>query len=207
MFPSESVEDRPSKKVYQNGMGWCGWKSNEAIGEAPRGMAGDEERPSAAGRRRKRRAWIAGTVNGEATTSARPSNARRPTCVRLRAIVARLLARRELRGAGWPPSSDPPDRPHRHRSRRHGGQNPRKLVGDEAGEPSRSGTFGSRGSERVDVHGGPVHLIRSRVGGSSRIDRPCAEPEGDDSHVSGRRRGPRRAGGEMDGHEHTSELQ
>src|SRR5881628_1564159 len=164
MFPSESVEDRPSKKVYQNGMGWCGWKSNEAIGEAPRGMAGDEERPSAAGRRRKRRAWIAGTVNGEATTSARPSKARRLTCVRLRAIVARLLARRELRGAGRPPSSDPQDRPDREGGCRDGGQDPWKLVGDETDEPSCSGTFGSHGLERVDVHRGPVHLIRSRVG-------------------------------------------
>src|SRR5438093_1782695 len=200
MFPSGSVEDRPSKKVYQNGMGWCGWKSNEATGGAPSGAAGDEERPSAAGRRRKRRAWIAGTVNGEATTSARPSKARRLTCVRLRAIVTWLLARRELRGAGRPSSSDPPDRPDRYRSRRQGGQNPRKLVGDETGEPSCTGTFGSRGSERVNVHGGPVHLIRSRVGGSSRIDRPCAEPEGDDRHVSGRRCGPRGAGGKMDGH-------
>src|SRR5712692_2738900 len=177
MLPSGSVEDRPSKKTYQSGMGYCGWKSNEATGGTPSGAAGAERLRIADPR--NTRTWIAGTVIGEATTSARPSNARRPTCVRLRAIVARLLARRELRGAGRPPSSDPPDRPDRHRSRRHGGQNPRKLVGDETDEPSCTGTFGSRGIERVDVHGGPVHLIRSRVGGSSRIDRPCAEPEGD----------------------------
>src|SRR5437870_99520 len=120
--------------------------------------------------------------------------------VGLDAPILRLLARRELRGARRPSSSDPPDRPDRHRSRRHGGQNPWKLIGDEAGEPSRTGAFGSRGSERVNVHGGPVHLIRSRVGGSSRINRPCAEPEGDDRHVSGRRRGPRRARGKMYGH-------
>src|SRR5436309_16067908 len=183
MFPSGSVEARPSKKTYQNGMGYCGWKSNEATGGAPRGVAGDE-RLRIAGPRSPR-TWNAGADIGVATTSPMQSKTSRPTCIRLRAILARLLARRELRGAGRSPSSDPPDRPDRHRSRRHGGQNPRKLVGDETGEPSCTGTFGRRRSERVDVHSGPVHLIRNRVGGSSRIDRPCAEPEGDDRHVSG----------------------
>src|SRR5437867_7085086 len=154
MFPSASVEDRPSKKVYQNGIGYCGWKSNEATGGAADGTTGDE-RLRIAGPRNTR-TWIAGTVNGDATTSARPSNARRPTCVRLRAIVARLLARRELRGAGRPPSSDPQDRPDREGGCRDGGQDPWKLVGDETDEPSCSGTFGSHGLERVDVHRGPV---------------------------------------------------
>src|SRR5437667_10104187 len=94
MLPSGSVEDRPSKKTYQKGMGYCGWKSNEATGGTPGGAAGVERLriadPS------NTRTWIAGADNGEATTSARQSNTSRPTCVRLRAIVAGLPGRREL---------------------------------------------------------------------------------------------------------------
>src|SRR5437867_10355640 len=123
MLPSGSVEDRPSKKTYQKGMGYCGWKSNEATGGTPGGAAGVERLriadPS------NTRTWIAGADNGEATTSARQSNTSRPTCVRLRAIVAALLPRRALRGAARPPSSRPHER-HITASRpRLGGQTPR----------------------------------------------------------------------------------
>src|SRR2546425_2006090 len=109
MLPSGSVEDRPSKKTYQKGMGYCGWKSNEATGGTPGGAAGVERLriadPS------NTRTWIAGADNGEATTSARQSNTSRPTCVRLRAIVAGLLPPREVRGGPRAPASGPPQRP------------------------------------------------------------------------------------------------
>src|SRR5437870_9896676 len=109
MLPSGSVEDRPSKKTYQKGMGYCGWKSNEATGGTPGGAAGVERLriadPS------NTRTWIAGADNGEATTSARQSNTSRPTCVRVRAIVAGRLARRGLRGGGPPAGAAPRARP------------------------------------------------------------------------------------------------
>src|SRR6266571_7695235 len=122
MLPSGSLEDRASKKTYEPGMGYRGWKSKEATGGAVSGAAGEEERLSVVGLR-KRRACIAGAVNGQATTSAMQSNARRPAGIRLHAIVSRLLTRLELWGAGRPPPSDPPDCPDRDGGRGDGGQN------------------------------------------------------------------------------------
>src|SRR5438046_2239059 len=101
MLPFGSVEDRPSKKTYQPGIGYCGWKSNEATGGEASGAAGDETGGSVVGLG-KGPTSIAGVINGATTTRALKSIAKRPTCVRLRAIVSRLLNRRELRGAGWP---------------------------------------------------------------------------------------------------------
>src|SRR5205809_8130311 len=198
MLPFGSVEDRPSKKTYQPGIGYCGWKSNEATGGEASGAAGDETGGSVVGLG-KGPTSIAGVINGATTTRALKSIAKRPTCVRLRAIVSRLLDRRELRGAGGPPSSDPPDRPDRDGGRGNRGQNPRNLVRHETDEASGTGTFGRHGCERVDVHGGPVHLRRSGVRGGSRIEHPSAKAEGDDRHVSVRRRRPRRACGKVDG--------
>src|SRR5437016_6332213 len=94
MLPFGSVEDRPSKKTYQPGIGYCGWKSNEATGGEASGAAGDETGGG------KGPPSIAGVSKGRTPTRELKSFAKRPTCVRLGAIVSRPLDRRELRAAG-----------------------------------------------------------------------------------------------------------
>src|SRR5436190_20586952 len=88
MLPFGSVEDRPSKKTYQPGIGYCGWKSNEATGGEASGAAGDETGGSVVGAGEGPTS-TAGAINGATATRAAKSIAKQPTCVRVRANLAR----------------------------------------------------------------------------------------------------------------------